>query len=123
MRESVIIKILTVVAIILFLIVSYGVYTGFKVKAAIASLQSEISQLNIDKNNLVSEKNALQEKNDLLIQDVAKIYKTCLRENACKGHYPGVSWYCNNVGDESLDNPSHICICDTRCDLNATEIK
>ncbi|VVB83848.1 Uncharacterised protein [uncultured archaeon] len=106
--------ILISVVIILVLILIYGVYTGFKVKAEIKRLNSQIAQLSEDKNNL-------QKNYDLLIQDVAQIYKTCIKENACKGHYPGVSWYCNNVGNE-VDNPSHTCVCDSSCNLNATQI-
>lgn len=56
-----------------------------------------------------------------LQEDVAKIYKTCITNNACKGHYPGISWNCNNVGDEVSD-PSHTCVCDSACNLKATAI-
>jgi len=85
-------------------------------------LNSEINKLNNEKENLNIKINDLQLKYDILKEDVAKIYKTCITNNACRGHYPGVRWDCNNVGDE-VDNPSHICQCDSSCNLNATEIK
>lgn len=110
------------VIIILLLILGYGFYTGIKVKAMINSLNSEVTQLTTEKEGLNSQLSSLQKNYDLLKQDVAKIYKTCIIENACKGRYPGVTWYCNNVGDE-VNDPSHTCICDASCKLNATEIK
>ena len=113
--------ILISVIIILSLILSYGVYTGIKVKAVIISLNSDITRLTQEKTELNSQIDSLQKKYDLLTQDVAKIYKTCMVENACKGRYPGVSWYCNNVGDEVADS-SHICVCNSSCNLNATQI-
>lgn len=115
--------ILISIIIILLAILVYGVYTGFKVRAIINSLQSEINNLNKEKNNLTSQFNSLHNQYNLLEQDVAKIYKTCMRENICKGHFPLVSWYCNNVGDNSEPaTASHICVCDDKCDLNITAI-
>lgn len=122
-------KILISVIVVLSIILIYGIYTGFKVKAELNNLNNQIVQLTDDKTNLINERNSLQtkvsnleSKNNLLTQDVAKIYKTCITENACKGHYPSVSWYCNNVGDEVADY-SHICVCDSACNLNATQVK
>ncbi len=114
-RSKIIIIILASVILVLLCLLGYGVYTGFKVKA-------EINRLNNENQNLNSQLNELQGKYGLLVDDVAKIYKTCINENVCKGHYPNVSWYCNNVGDEAITNPSHICVCDSSCQLNATEI-
>ena len=123
MKKNVVVIVLVSVIIILLIILGYGVYTGVKVKAMINSLNSEIGQLTTEKESLNSQLNSLQKNYDLLKDDVVKIYKTCIVENICKGHYPGVSWYCNNVGDEASNNPSHICACDSKCNLNATEIK
>jgi hypothetical protein len=106
-RGNRLIIILISIIFLLLIILGYGVYTGFKVKA-------EITKLTTERDNL-------QEKYDLLIDDVREIYKTCRDGNACLGHYPGVSWYCNNVGDE-VDDYSHICICDVSCEFKATEI-
>ncbi|MFA5953842.1 MAG: hypothetical protein WC812_04580 [Candidatus Pacearchaeota archaeon] len=93
------------------------------------NLNREINSLMNDKTILSSEKESLQSnisdlqlKYNLLEQDVAEIYKSCMTQNVCKGRFPGVSWYCNNVGDEVSDY-SHICICDSSCNLNATKIK
>lgn len=111
------------VIIILVGVLIYGVYSGFRVKTMIASMQTQISQLVGEKNNITSQLDILQNKYNLLQQDVAKIYKTCLRDNACKGRFPNVSWYCNNVGDDAdYSIASHICICDVRCDLIATPL-
>jgi hypothetical protein len=113
---SILTIILISIIVILLAILAYGLYTGFRVKAMINSLT-------LEKNNLTNQLSALQEKYNLLQQDVANIYKTCLRDNACKGRFPNVSWYCNNVGDEAdLSNASHICVCDSKCDLNLTAI-
>ncbi len=122
-KRNPLIIILISVIIILLIILSYGVYTGIKVKAGIKSLQSEITQLTEERNNLSAQFNSLYDKYNLLEQDVAKIYKTCIKDNICKGHFPSVSWYCNNVGDEAeYSIASHICFCDDKCDLNITAI-
>lgn len=116
--------ILISVIVILLGILAYGVYTGVRVKAEINSLQSEKNQLVLEREDLRIELDSLRGEYNLLKDDVAKIYKTCIRENVCKGHFPLVSWYCNNAGDEAdYSIASHICFCDNRCDLNATEIK
>ena len=104
------------VIILLLLVLGYGFYTGIKVKAELGNLHAQIAQLSDDKD-------LLQSKYNLLEQDVAKIYRTCMNENACKGRFPNVSWYCNNVGDESgYAMASHTCICDSSCNLNLTQI-
>jgi len=124
MKEKAKILIIMLVSIIFVLccILGYGVYTGFKVKAEINRLNEENNQLNMEKQDLTSQLDLLQKKYDLLEEDVRKIYKGCITENACKGHYPSVSWYCNNVGDEIINNPSHVCVCDSSCNLKATQI-
>lgn len=122
MKKNVIVIVLISIIIVLSAILVYGLYTGFRVKAMINSLQSNINGLNADKNDLTNKLDTLQGKYDLLEQDVAKIYKTCMKENVCKGRFPNISWSCNNVGDETNTNPSHICFCDSSCNLNATPI-
>ncbi len=122
-------KIVLFVIIGILLIVSvYEFYT-------ITSLKKEVGVLNEDlgntKNQLLQsqkdlaqvsqDKQNLDEKYSLLIDDVAEIYKGCIKDNACKGRYPSVSWYCNNVGDEVPD-PSHICKCNSSCDLVTEQI-
>ncbi len=114
-EKKVLTWILISVIVILSCILVYGVYTGFRVKA-------EIARLNEENLNLTSQLSSIWKQYNLLKDDVAKIYKTCITQNICKGHYPGVSWYCNNVGDEAVSNPSHICVCDSSCNLNATQI-
>lgn len=93
-------------------------------------LELNNSQLNTDKNKAVSDMEQcrvdLEEKKSeltMLNQDVSNIYKGCITDNVCKGHFPNIRWYCNNVGDETKENPSHICVCDSSCSLNITEIK
>jgi len=120
-RKSILVTMLISIIVILVLILGYGVYTGLRVRAEINSLYSQIGQLSEDKADLNLKLDSLQGKYDLLYQDVQKIYRGCIAENACKGRFPGVSWYCNNVGDET-SNPSHICVCNSSCQLNATEI-
>lgn len=115
--------VLVSVIIILLAVLGYGLYTGMKVKGIINSFQIQVQQLTAERDSLRADISSLQNKYNLLEQDVAKIYKTCIKENACKGHFPSVSWYCNNVGDEAdYSIASHVCICDSKCDLNATQI-
>ena len=121
MKKNVMTIVLVSIIVILSLILIYGVYTGFKVKAAIRTLESDKSQLIYERDQCKTEVQSLNSELSLLQEDVVKIYKGCILENACKGRYPGVRWYCNNVGDE-VSNPSHICVCDSSCNLNATQI-
>jgi hypothetical protein len=129
-KESVVIVVLVIliIAIFIFAIIEYKQNTALKDKNT--GLEADRTQLNSDKEQLTNENRQvttdlknLQVKYDLLTQDVAQIYKGCYKDNACKGRYPGVRWNCNNVGDETDTNPSHICVCDSSCNLNATEIK
>ena len=106
--------ILVSIIIILVIIVGYGIYTGIKVKA-------ELNKLNAEKQDLKTSLDELQEDYDLLRLDVQKIYQSCINEGVCKGHFPEVSWYCNNVGD-AVNDPSHICVCDSSCAMTATAI-
>jgi len=120
-KKSILVTILIAVIIVLVIIFGYGVYAGYRLKAEISSLNNQIGQLDTDKADLNLKLDTLQKKYDLLYQDVQNIYKSCMLENACKGRFPRVSWYCNNAGDEVSD-PSHICICDSSCNLKATQI-
>ncbi len=115
--------ILISIIVVLLIILGYGVYTGMKIKAVINSFQNQVQQLTAERDDLRTQVDSLQNQYNLLEQDVAKIYKTCMRENICKGYFPLVSWYCNNVGDEKdYSIASHVCFCDNRCDLNETAI-
>lgn len=113
MNKTLIIILISVI-VILGCVLAYEIYTGIQIK-------EENNQLTIQNQNLTSQLDKLQKGYDLLKDDVAEIYKTCITQNICKGHYPGVRWYCNNVGDEVSD-PSHICVCDSSCSLVATQI-
>jgi cell division protein FtsL len=121
MKKNVILIILILIIIVLSSVLIYGVYTEFKVKAVINSLQLENQQLNAEKENLTVQLNALAIKYGMLQDDVFQLKKSCITQNICWGHFPGVRWYCNNVGD-AVNNPSHICVCDSNCNLNATQI-
>lgn len=116
-EASKLIIILFSVIIVLSGILAYGFYTGIKVQEEIGNLNSQISNLVSEKNNLTSQLDDLQSKYNLLKDDVFNLEKSCLTENACKGRFPNVRWYCNNVGDEVSD-PSHVCICDNACTLS-----
>jgi cell division protein FtsB len=120
-RGSKLTIILISVIIILSLILIYGVYTGMKVKEEFRNLNSQISNLVAEKNSITQELDTLQAKYELLQDDVFEMKKSCLSENACKGRFPGVRWYCNNVGDE-VPNYSHTCVCDNACNLIITAV-
>jgi hypothetical protein len=106
--------ILISIIVILLVVLGYGVYTGIKARAM-------INQLSAEKENLTLQLNTLTVKYGMLQDDVFQLKKSCITQNACWGHFPGVRWYCNNVGD-AVNDPSHICVCDDTCNLNATLI-
>lgn len=107
------------VIVVLTAILIYGIYTGFKVKAEIANLNSQINNLVNEKNNLTSQLDDLLVKYDLLKDDVFNLERSCISENVCRGHFPFIRWNCNNVGDEVPDY-SHVCVCDNSCNLSIT---
>ena len=121
MKKNVTVIILVSVIVALSAVLVYGVYTGIRVRTVINSLNSQIEQLSEEKENLTVQLNTLTVKYGLLQDDVFQLKKSCITQNVCWGHFPGVRWYCNNVGD-AVDNPSHICVCDSNCNLNATQI-
>ena len=123
-KEGWIIIILAIIAVALG-ILAFIHYTEInKLNSIISGLEDEKTNLMNEKETLILENKDLQDKLQLLEEDVKKIYKTCYNENTCKGHFPGVTWYCNNVGDVApLSDASHTCVCDSSCQLNATEIK
>lgn len=117
-------KIIIILGIIIFLllcVVGYGFYTGLKIKSEILLLKEERDNFHNELNKVSEDKEDLNKKYELLLNDVAEIYKTCMTEDACRGRYPLVSWYCNNVGDEVPD-PSHVCVCDNSCKLSISQI-
>jgi len=113
--------ILVSIIILLATILGYGVYTGFKVKTEINFLNNQVTELTAERDNLSSQLDELLVKYNMLKDDVFQLKKSCITKNACEGHFPGVRWNCNNVGDE-VNDPSHICVCDDNCNMNATAI-
>ena len=125
MKKSKTTIILVSIIVILLLILVYGVFQGFKVRAAINNLQSSNAQLIAEKDELRSQMDSLQDRYHLLEMDISKIYKTCPYENECKGRFPMISWYCNENGDYSPDtaNAPYICVCNMDCQLNKTPVQ
>lgn len=122
MKKEGVIIIILILAVIGISIFAYITYTKNN------ELNLKYSQLSTDKNKAVSDmeqcRNELQKKNSeysMLQEDVSKIYKSCITDNACKGHFPNIRWNCNNVGDETNENPSHVCFCDSSCKLIINE--
>jgi outer membrane murein-binding lipoprotein Lpp len=126
------------IPVLIILLIGVIIFAGMMynkttlLNSEIDKLNSQVSGLNDDKSKLVEERDslmsnltALQSKTKMLEEDVTAIYsKTCHLDNVCKGHYPGIRWLCNNVGDLADNNTaSHTCICDVSCQLNATEIR
>jgi outer membrane murein-binding lipoprotein Lpp len=129
-KKSVIIGILILAVVALVIFVAIGYNKNVNLTSRNNQLEADRAQLSSDKEKVINEREQCQtevqnlnSKLSMLQEDVSKIYKTCITQNVCKGHYPGVRWNCNNVGDETNVNPSHICVCDSSCSLNATEIK
>jgi len=119
------IEVLSFILAFLFLVNLIFSYVCYKRSTKI---QDNLELLIVERDNLLLERNLLKSdlnysnsQLELLTEDVKEIYKSCIGDNACKGHYPGVRWYCNNVGD-SVSDPSHVCVCDASCNLNATLI-
>jgi len=121
-KESVIIGVLVILliilAVIIFIFYNKNVELG-RDNQDLINTNSNLLQEKDNLNNKIAEKDS---ELSMLQQDVEKIYKSCIAQNACKGHFPGIRWNCNNVGDETNINPSHVCVCDSSCNLNATEI-
>jgi len=129
-KESVITGalILGIIVIAIFAAVEYS--KNVKLNIRNNQLEQDRTQISKDKEDVMAQfeqcranTQSLNSKLSLLQEDVAKIYKTCMTQNACRGRYSNVRWNCNNVGDETNTNPSHICVCDSSCNLNITEIK
>lgn len=123
-----ILLVLAIVILAVFVIIQYS--KNVSLTSRNNQLEADRTQLSNDKQQILNEKEqcrsevqTLNSKLSMLQEDVNKIYKSCITQNVCKGHYPGVRWNCNNVGDETNVNPSHICVCDSACSLNLTEIK
>lgn len=117
-----------IIGALVLLLISVSIFSVLTYNKTVF-LNSEINRLEDEKAQALNERDALMAENDnlkdkllMLQQDVSEIYKGCINDNACKGHFPGVRWNCNNVGDE-VDDPSHVCECDSSCNLIATEIK
>ena len=129
-NRNILVLVLTVllVGVVIFAGMMYNETTILN--SEISRLNSQVSALNNDKSQLIDERESLrsdltslQSKNKMLEEDVAEIYKGCIIDNVCKGHFPGIRWLCNNVGDPADDNTaSHTCVCDSKCQLNATKI-
>ena len=81
----------------------------------------EKEELLDEREGLRSEIDSLNSELDLLKDDLLRMSKSCISEGICRGRFPNVSWYCNVVGDEVSD-PSHICYCDSSCNIKITEI-
>lgn len=122
-KESLIIGVLVIVliglGILAFVFYNKNIHLGDEKNL----LSSEKEQAISEREQCLADKKIALDELQMMQEDVAKIYKGCITDNACKGHYPGVRWNCNNVGDETNVNPSHICVCDSSCSLNATAIK
>lgn len=120
-KEWWIVIILAIVLIVLGIFL-YNYYSeNNDLTSRINQLTGDNEQLLKDKNDLLIENKEIKDNLDMLQKDVSQIYKTCPLQNPCKGRYPGISWYCNNVGDQSdVSTASHICICTPDCQLNQT---
>lgn len=130
-KEGIVIGVLVILLLIGVIAIFVFYNQNNQLKLRNTNLESDRAQLSSDKEALLSERDSLraelqkvQSKNQMLESDVSSLYKTCITDNICKGHYPGISWKCNNIGDFAEDSvASHTCICDQNCKLNATEIK
>jgi uncharacterized protein YpmS len=130
-KEKVIVWTLAGVILILIVLTCILYFKNVALASEREQLIQDRTQLSQEKDELISERENLRRdmeslgsELDLLKEDVASIYKGCISENACKGRYPNIRWNCNNVGDEADESlASHICVCDSSCNLNATEIR
>jgi len=128
-KKSVIIVVLLVILIVAAVVFILGYFKGQQLVGRINQLEQDRSQMSKDKEDVMAQLEQCRSmsqidhsKLNMLMEDIAYVYKTCITQNVCKGHYPNVRWNCNSVGDEINVNPTHICVCDSSCNLNATEI-
>jgi len=129
-KTKVVIGVLIAVVVLIAIFAGITYNKNTQLNSRNNQLEADRAQLSSDKEKILNERELcrtevqnLNSKLSLLQEDVNRIYKSCITNNVCKGHYPGVRWNCNNVGDTAETNPSHICVCDSSCNLNATEIK
>ena len=119
-----------IIIILVVLLIAVGIFLVVNI-LKINKLNNENNQLRIEKSQVESDRDKyladnkeLRDQMQMLQQDVEKIYKSCITQNACKGHFPGIRWSCNNVGDAvNGDMASHVCVCDSSCNLVATQVK
>lgn len=124
-KELWIIIALAVIAIALGAIAYMNYGENQKLNSEITRLNADNEKLNADKAQTLADNKNLRDELQLLNEDVAAIYKTCITQNACKGHYPGIRWYCNNIGDavQDIAMASHLCECDSACELKTTIVQ
>lgn len=130
-KTSVVIGVLIALIVIVCILTGVLYNKNVKLNSDNNKLSQDRDRLNQEKEGLLKDRerlrsdiDSLNSKLSMLQDDVASIYKGCITQNICKGHYPHVRWKCNNVGDQADDaTASHICVCDSSCNLNATEIK
>jgi len=124
-KEVWIIIVLAVLAVIFGILAYIGYNETKELDSQVIQLNADKEQLFNDKENALIENKKIRDELQLLNEDVAEIYKSCITQNACKGHFPGIRWYCNDVGDAVSDMTlaSHLCECDNVCELKTTVVQ
>lgn len=117
---------LGVITLSIFIAIFY--FENNNLKTQNARLEWERAEISREKEVVINDREICKEEVvslkadlDLLEEDVSKIYMGCISDNKCKGHYPGIRWYCNVEGD-AVSDASHICSCDENCKLITTLI-
>jgi hypothetical protein len=116
----------TLIAITIFICVIAGtVYSkNIQLKKQNYALETILDDVRELKNQAVDDMEQCQTDKEILLtelimlnEDISKIKKGCVEDNACKGHFPDVRWICNVNGD-AVNNGDKICVCDANCNLH-----
>jgi hypothetical protein len=113
-----------IIVTILICIFSGIVYSkNVKLKKQNDALESILDNVRELKNEAVSDMEQCQIDKEMLAQelimlneDVSKLKRGCIEDNACKGHFPDIRWVCNINGD-AVNDGDRICVCDANCNL------
>lgn len=110
------------IGILVILLIATGVF-AFLNYQKVAGLEKEnadmgtqIVNLTARNEKLNSDIGSMTEEISMLKDDVFQLKKSCITENKCKGHFPGIRFKCNISGD-AVDDGNNICVCDDNCNI------
>lgn len=120
MKKEVIAVIILAILLVLVSIFAFMTYqkTSFLEKEN-TDLNSQVASLTARNTKLNSDMGKMTDELSMLKDDVFQLKKSCITNNTCKTHFPGIRWKCNISGD-AVDDGDKICVCDENCNLQVT---